>query len=215
MLKIVIGDKNYSSWSMRGWLALELTGAPYEEVLVRLDRPDTAERIRSYSAAGRVPVLLDGDLAVWDSLAISEYLAERFPSAGLWPAAPRARALARAVSAEMHAGFEALRASLPVNIRSRLRAGPLAPAAARDLERIRAIWRGLLAPERDGDYLFGRFGIADAMFAPVVTRCRTYGLTLEGVEAAYAEAVLRHPAVAKWIAGALEEGGSIARFDGG
>jgi glutathione S-transferase len=214
MLKIAIGNKNYSSWSMRAWLALELTGAPYQEVVVPLDRPDTAERIRSFSPAGRVPVLLDGDLVVWDSLAIGEYLAERFPSAQLWPASPEARAVARAVSAEMHSGFQALRSSMPMNIR--LHRPAVAPAAdvVADLTRVRGIWRSLLDRAPAGGYLFGRFGIADAMFAPVVARCRTYGVVLEGPEAAYADAVWRHPAVAKWVAAAREEGQSIPKYDG-
>jgi glutathione S-transferase len=214
VLKIIIGNKNYSSWSMRGWLAVELTGAPYEEVVIPLDRPDTAERIRAFSPAGRVPVLHDGDLAVWDSLAICEYLAERFPAAGLWPEAPRQRAVARAVSAEMHSGFQALRAGMPMNIRLHRPVASPAPEVAADLARVRAIWRGLLQAPRDGDYLFGRFGIADVMFAPVVARCRTYGVALDGPEAGYAEAVWRHPAVAKWTAAALQEGLRISKYDG-
>lgn len=213
MLKIVIGDKNYSSWSMRGWLALELTGAPYEEELVRLDQPDTAARIAARSPAGRVPVLLDGDLAVWDSLAIAEYLAERFPAARLWPEDPRARAVARSVSAEMHSGFQALRGAFPMNLRLRRPTRP-SPEVAADLARIRALWRGLLSAPREGEYLFGRFGIADAMFAPVVGRCRTYGVALDGPEAAWAEAVWRHPAVAKWVAGAAAESWTLAKYDG-
>lgn len=213
MLEIIIGDKNYSSWSMRAWLALELTGAAYEEVLVPLDRPDTAERILAFSPAGRVPVLRDDGLVVWDSLAICEYLAEKFPGAGLWPAERRARAVARAVSAEMHSGFQALRASMPANLRLRRPIAP-PPDAVADLTRIRAIWRGLLSEARDGEYLFGGFGIADAMFAPVVGRCRTYGIALDGPEAAYADAVWRHPAVARWVAAASAEERSISRYDG-
>ena len=213
MLKIVVGNKNYSSWSMRAWLALELTGAPYQEVVVPLDRPDTAERIRSFSPAGRVPVLLDGDLVVWDSLAIGEYLAEKFPSAGLWPESPEARAVARAVSAEMHSGFQALRSSMPMNIKLHRPVVAPAPDVAADLTRVRGIWRTQLDRAPAGDYLFGRFGLADAMFAPVVARLRTYGVALEGPEAAYADAVWRHPAVVKWVAGAREEGQSIPKYD--
>jgi glutathione S-transferase len=214
MLKLIIGDKTYSSWSMRAWLALELTGEPFEEVLVPLDRPDTAQRIAGFSPAGRVPVLLDSDLAVWDSLAICEWLAERFPAARLWPEAPRARAVARSVSAEMHAGFQALRTSLPMNLRLRRPAAPLASGVQADLARLRAIWRGLLAQPRDGEFLFGRFGIADATFAPVVGRCLTYGVALDGPEAAWADAVWRHPAVARWVAGARAEQRSIPKYDG-
>jgi glutathione S-transferase len=214
VLKIVIGDKNYSSWSMRAWLALALTGAPYEETLVPLDRPDTARRIAEFSPAGRVPVLHDGDLVVWDSLAICEYLAEKFPAARLWPAAPGARAVARSASAEMHSGFQALRSAMPMNLRLRRPVASPPPDVQADLARIRALWRGLLAAPRDGEYLFGAFGIADAMFAPVVGRCRTYGVALDGPEAAYADAVWRHPAVARWVAAAHEEGHSIPKYDG-
>jgi glutathione S-transferase len=213
MLEIVIGNKNYSSWSMRAWLALELTGAPYREVLVPLGQPDTAERIRAFSPAGRVPVLRDGDLAVWDSLAICEYLAERFPEAGLWPADRAARAAARSVAAEMHSGFPALRSAMPMNIRLQRPIASPQPDVLADLARIREIWRGLRGRARSDEYLFGRFGAADAMFAPVVMRCRTYGVALDGPEAAYADAVARHPAVAKWVAGAREERLSIAKYD--
>ncbi|GEJ55514.1 glutathione S-transferase family protein [Anaeromyxobacter diazotrophicus] len=212
MLELVIGNKNYSSWSMRAWLALELTGAPYREILVALDRPDTAERIRAHSPAGRVPVLRDGELTVWDSLAICEYLAEKFPSAELWPAAPARRAVARAAAAEMHAGFQALRAGMPMNLGLHRPTPPSAEVAA-DLARIRALWRELLAAPRQGEYLFGRFGIADAFFAPVVGRCRTYGVALDGPEAGYAEEVWRHPAVAKWVAGASQESQAIPKYD--
>ncbi|WP_279426199.1 glutathione S-transferase family protein [Anaeromyxobacter terrae] len=213
MLEIVIGNKNYSSWSMRAWLALELTGAPYRELRVPLDRPDTARRIREFSPAGRVPVLRDEGLVVWDSLAICEHLAERFPAAGLWPADRGARAVARAVSAEMHSGFQALRSTLPMNVRLRRTVGPLAPEVLADVTRIREIWRELRSVPRDGEYLFGRFGIADAMFAPVVGRFRTYGVALDGPEAAYADAVWRHPAVVKWVAGAAAEQESISKYD--
>lgn len=213
MLKIVVGSKNYSSWSMRGWLALELTGAPYEEIVIPLDRPDTAARIGAHSAAGRVPILLDGDLVVWDSLAICEYLAERFPAAGLWPADARARAVARSASAEMHSGFQALRTAMPMNLRLRRPVAVPAPDVAADLARIRELWRDLLSRPRDGEFLFGRFGIADAMFAPVVGRCRSYGVALDGPEAAYADAVWRHPAVVKWVEAAQAEEQAIPKYD--
>lgn len=213
MLEIVIGNKNYSSWSMRAWLALEVTGAPYRETVIGLDRPDTAERIRAVSAAGRVPALRDGELVVWDSLAICELLAERFPAAGLWPEDPAQRAVARSVSAEMHSGFTALRSAMPMNLTAHRPVASPAPDVQADLARIRAIWRELRGRARGGEFLFGRFGIADAMFAPVVGRCRTYGVALDGPEAAYAEAVWRHPAVARWVAGAREEKAAIPKYD--
>lgn len=214
MLEIVVGDKNYSSWSMRAWLAVELTGAPYREIAIRLDQPDTAERIRAHSPAGRVPVLRDGEVVVWDSLAICEYLAERFPSAQLWPEPAAARAVARSVSAEMHSGFPALRSAMPMNLRLKRRLAPT-PEVAADLARIRSIWRDLLLAPRRGEYLFGHFGIADAMFAPVVARCRSYGVALDGPEADYAEAVWRHPAVAKWVAAAQGEEWEIPKYERG
>ncbi len=214
MLKLIVGSKNYSSWSMRAGVAIELTGQPYEEVVIQLDRPDTAERIRAHSPAGRVPVVHDGDLVVWDSLAVCEYLAERFPSAGLWPADGRARAVARSISAEMHSGFQALRSAMPMNLR---RQQPLASPGAdvlADVARIRALWRELLEQPRDGEFLFGRFGIADAMYAPVIGRFRSYGVALDGPEARYADAVWRHPAVVKWLEGAAAEQARIPKYDG-
>lgn len=214
MLKLILGSKNYSSWSMRAGVAVALTGQPYEEVVIQLDRPDTAERIRAYSPAGRVPVLHDGDLVVWDSLAICEYLAERFPSAGLWPADGRARAVARSISAEMHAGFPALRSAMPMNLRRHQPLASRGPDVLADVARVRAIWRGLLEQPRDGDYLFGRFGIADAMYAPVVGRFRSYGVALDGPEAAYVDAVWRHPAVVRWLEGARAEAQVIPKYDG-
>lgn len=214
MLKIVVGSKNYSSWSMRAGVAIELTGQPYEEVVIPLDQPDTAERIRAHSPAGRVPVLHDGDLVVWDSLAICEYLAERFPSAGLWPADARARAVARSISAEMHSGFQALRSAMPMNLRRHQPLSSLAADVLADVARVRAIWRAQLEQPRDGEFLFGRFGIADAMYAPVVGRFRSYGVALDGPEAAYADAVWRHPAIARWLAGAAEEAARIPKYDG-
>lgn len=213
MLKLIVGSKNYSSWSMRAGVAIELTGQPYEEVVIQLDRPDTAERIRAYSPAGRVPVLHDGDLVVWDSLAVCEYLAERFPSASLWPADGRARAMARSISAEMHSGFPALRAAMPMNLRRHQPLASPAPDVLADVARIRAIWRDLLEQPRDGEYLFGRFGIADAMYAPVVGRFRSYGVALDGPEGAYADAVWRHPAVVRWLEGARAEAQSIPKYD--
>jgi glutathione S-transferase len=214
MLKLILGSKNYSSWSMRAGVAIELIGQPYEEVVIPLDRPDTAERIRAHSPAGRVPVLHDGDLVVWDSLAICEYLAERFPSALLWPADARARAVARSISAEMHSGFQALRSAMPMNLRRHQPLASPGPDVLADVARVRAMWRGLLEQPREGEYLFGRFGIADAMYAPVVARFRSYGVALDGPEARYTDAVWRHPAVTKWITGAAEEQAHIPKYDG-
>jgi glutathione S-transferase len=205
-ITIVVGNKNYSSWSLRGWLALDATGAAYDEVVIPLSQPDTVARIAAHSPSGRVPLLRDGDLVVWDSLAIAEHLAESFPDAQLWPADRAARASARAVSAEMHAGFPALRASMPMNIRARLPGYGRTPASLRDIERMRALWSDCRARfGQGGPYLFGRFTAADAMYAPVVFRFRTYDVALDSVQRAYVEAMLAHPGMQKWARAAEAE----------
>lgn len=205
-LTLVIGNRNYSSWSMRAWVALHAAGIPFAEIQIPLRRADSQARKLQFSPSGRVPVLVDGDIRVWDSLAICEYAAERFPEHGLWPSDPAARALARSVSAEMHAGFEALRTHMPMDARARYPGAGRAPGVAEDIARVGEIWRDCRARfGAGGEFLFGPFGIADAMFAPVVTRLVTYEVALEGVEAAYAAAVLTHPSVARWLDGAAGE----------
>lgn len=205
-MKLVIGNTNYSSWSLRGWLAARAAGLSFEEILIDLDAPDTAARIAEHTPAGRVPVLVDGDATVWDSLAIAEYCAELAPAAGLWPADRVARAHARSIVAEMHSGFTALRGHLPMNIRRPVRERPLTDAAARDVERIAAIWRETRARfGSGGPYLFGRFGIVDAFYAPVASRLRTYAVPLGPVEAAYVEAIFAHPAMREWVERAYAE----------
>jgi glutathione S-transferase len=211
---LVVGNRNYSSWSLRAGYAMRLAGAAFDEVLIPLDQPDTQARIREHSGAGLVPVLHHhgaapdgGDLTVWESLAICEYLAETMPQAGLWPDDPAVRALARAMAAEMHAGFAPLRRELPMNIRRRCPAAvPLSPKVERDVARIVALWR--LARERHGaggDFLCGSPGAVDAMFAPVASRFVTYAVALDPVAAAYVEAVTTAPAIADWMAAAVDE----------
>lgn len=200
-LSIIIGSKNYSSWSLRAWLALEQTGAPFDEVVIALDRPETKGEIARHSPSGRVPALHDGERVVWDSLAIAEYLAERFPEAGLWPADESARAIARAVSAEMHSGFSALRQNMPMNMRASAPGRGRAPGVDEDLARIFAIWRE--CRERfgaGGPFLFGRRSVADAMYAPVVSRLTTYGVALDETAAAYSRAIWELPAMQRWLA---------------
>ena len=200
-LSIIVGSKNYSSWSLRAWLALEQTGAPFDEVVIALDRPETKGEIARHSPSGRVPALHDGERVVWDSLAIAEYLAERFPEAGLWPADESARAIARAVSAEMHSGFSALRQNMPMNMRASAPGRGRAPGVDEDLARIFAIWRE--CRERfgaGGPFLFGRRSIADAMYAPVVSRLTTYGVALDETAAAYSRAIWELPAMQRWLA---------------
>jgi glutathione S-transferase len=200
VITLVMGNKNYSSWSIRPWLALKHAGIPFEEIVIPLDRPETTAAIAKHSPSGRVPCLLDGDITVWDSLAICEYAAEHHPA--LWPADRAARAKARSVAAEMHSGFAALRTAYPMNIRASKPKAPT-PEVAADIKRIRAVWRDCLTT--GGPFLFGAFSIADCMYAPVVTRFRTYGVTLDGPEAAYADAVWEHPAMVELRGAAAEE----------
>lgn len=212
-LTLVIGNKNYSSWSMRPWVALNAFGIPFQEVRVLLDQADTANRIAEYSAAGRVPVLLAGEMTIWDSLAICEYLAEQFPELHLWPRDVAARAMARSVCAEMHAGFSGLRNAMSMNIRMSFPGRGRNAASQADIGRISEIWEECLSRFGHHQFLFGDFSIADAFFAPVVSRFRTYGVSLAPALNAYCERVLAHPAVARWIAEALAETESAPRHD--
>ena len=212
-LQLYIGNKNYSSWSMRPWVLLTGAGIPFEEKMVRFDSFDAQSAFKSVVAAinpvGKVPVLVDDGFAVWDTLAIAEYLAERFPDKQLWPADARARARARRVCAEMHSGFTALRSHCSMNIEASLpevgrilwrdQAGVRA-----DIARLEAMWTGLLA-EHGGPMLFGAFGIADAYFAPVCSRIRTYALPVSPTVAAYVDRVHQLPAVQAWVQQALAE----------
>ncbi|CAN5124092.1 glutathione S-transferase family protein [soil metagenome] len=206
-MELVIGDKAVSSWSLRPWLALKRTGAAFTETLVSLRRPDTPARIAEAGApAGKLPILKDGDLVVWDSLAICEHLADRFPDARLWPVDPDCRTLARCASAEMHAGFASLRAELPMDLHLEAVLAP-SPPVATDIRRIVALWRSLRAAAGDGPWLLGPWSIADAMYAPVCTRFRTYGVDLaafgdDGTAATYVATALADPHFREWEAAA-------------
>ena len=207
---LVIGNRNYSSWSLRGWLMARAAGIEFDEVMIPLDRPETAAAIRKHSPSGKVPVLIHRGLAVWESLAIAEYLNDLKPEAALWPTSAAARAHARAVSAEMHAGFAELRTQMPMNIRSSYPGKGMTPAVRADIERITGLWRDCRkrfggAFPRDDGFLFGTFGAADAMYAPVVTRFRTYGVTLDSDADAYCNTVLAHPAMKEWTEAAKNE----------
>lgn len=213
MIKLYIGNKNYSSWSMRPWVLLRQAGIAFEEVMLRFDSFDADSTfkagLKDITPVGKVPVLVDAGLVVWDTLAIAEYVAEKFPDKNLWPANPKARARARSVCAEMHSGFTGLRSACPMNIEARLpQVGALAlrdkPAVRADLQRIIALWSGLLA-EHQGPMLFGAFSIADAYFAPVVMRLKTYALPVPAAVAAYMDRVCALPGVKAWIDGALLE----------
>jgi glutathione S-transferase len=213
-LKIVIGNKKYSSWSLRGWLALKHVGVPFEEILIPLDQPNTQERIARYSPSGKIPALIDGEVVVWDSLAICEYLNERFPDRHLWPADPKARALARSISAEMHSGFQNLRNDLSMKLVESIPTSTLRPEVKEEIRRIIAIWtecRQRFAGDKP--FLFGDFSSADVMFAPVVSRFRTYGVSLEGTAGAYAETIWKLPAMQEWLAAAKVEPHRMARYE--
>ena len=205
-ITLVIGNKSYSSWSLRPWLALRHAGIDFTEVVVPLRRPETKAEILRHNPAGKVPVLKHGALTVWDSLAICEYANELRPDAGLWPDDRAARAVARAVAAEMHSGFQDLRQNCFMDLRQERRSEARLKAAAGDAARVQALWRE--CRERfgaGGPFLFGRFTIADCMYAPVATRFRTWGFELDAAASAYVDAVYGHPAMRDWLAGAAAE----------
>lgn len=205
-LTLIIGNKAYSSWSLRPWLALTHVGVPFDEILVPLRQPDSKARILAHSPAGKVPALRHGERVVWDSLAICEYLAETFPAARLWPDDAHARAVARAVSAEMHAGFAALRTTMPMDLKRRAPGEGRSDGTLADIARIAGLWRDARARfGAEGPYLFGRFSVADCLYAPVVTRFETYGVELDAVCRAYADAVLALPSLRAWTEAARAE----------
>lgn len=213
-LTLVIGNKNYSSWSMRPWLLMRQHRIEFDEIQIALRQPGSLERKLAYSPAGKVPILIDGEMRIWESLAIVEYLTEKFPEKPLWPADGEARGVARSVSAEMHAGFAHLRSHMPLNCRARRPGSGPGPGVQADIDRICEIWRDCRARHgAAGEFLFGDFTAADAMFAPVASRFQTYGVELDRAEAAYARAILAIPAVREWMEDAREEPWKIAKFD--
>jgi glutathione S-transferase len=205
-LTLVIGNKNYSSWSLRPWIAMKVAGIPFAEEVISLDATDFHERVRKISGTGKVPALADGETHVWESLAILEYLAEKYPQARLWPAEPPARAHARSIAAEMHAGFTPLRRHYPMNVwRPMKRREPVAEVVDH-VRRIDTMWTDCRTRFGEGGpFLFGAFGAADAMYAPVVSRFRTYEVDVSPVARAYMAAVMALPAWAEWYAAALQE----------
>lgn len=203
-MKLLIGNKNYSSWSMRPWLVLEHFGIPFDEELLLLNGEGWKAALIERSPTGRVPVLIDDKLVVPETLAIIEYLAEKFPEKGIWPIEREARALARAASAEMHAGFADLRAHAPMNLRAHLPGRVDLDAVSSDLQRIEELWGGLLA-HSDGLFLFGDFSAADAMFAPVAARLKTYDLPVSPVVGAYVKAIYALPAFGRWFEAGVAE----------
>jgi glutathione S-transferase len=205
-LHLVIGNKNYSSWSMRPWFALKTAGIAFDETVIALNAPDFKERLGKLSGTGKVPVLIDGDVHVWESLAIIEYAAEKFPKAGLWPTDAKARAHARVVSNEMHAGFVPMRRHLPMNMWRPPMPRDLPDDVAANVARIQDMWRDCRSRFGSGGaFLFGAVSAADAMYAPVVARFHTYKIKVDEVCAAYMSAVMALPAWQEWTAAALTE----------
>ena len=211
---LVIGNKAYSSWSLRAWLLLAAFGIPFEEVVIPLYQDGSKPRIRRRSPSGKVPALIDGDIAVWESLAIFEYVAEKFPKKAIWPKTKPARALARSLCAEMHAGFTGLRTHCPTNFRREVARRELTEAAQADVARIEAAWADARKRYgRGGPFLFGRFSAADAMFAPVVNRLNVYDVKVKRDTRAYMDAVMALPAYQAWLKDAAAEPWRIEAFE--
>ena len=211
---LYIGNKNYSSWSFRGWLAMRMTQAPFREVLFHLGDPASREKIRRVSPGGRVPALHHGELGIWDSLAIAEYLAETFPDARLWPDEPDVRAVARSVAAEMHSGFLALRTHMPFNVRRSSPGVGHLPEVLDEIGHISRAWKRTRDRfGRGGPYLFGAWSLADCFYAPVVGRLRTYAVPLDAETQAYMEAVWAQPDVQAWLEAAKAEPMSEPEYD--
>jgi len=205
-LSLIVGNKNYSSWSMRPWIALKAAGIPFTEEVISLNAPDFKARVSKVSGTGKVPVLSDGGIHVWESLAIIEYLAEKFPDAGLWPSDPAARAHARAVASEMHAGFVPLRRHLPMNMWRPVLRRELPDDVAANVRRIEHIWTDCRTRfGKGGPFLFGRFGGADAMYAPVVSRFHTYAVEVGPVAQDYMKTMMALPAWVEWRAAGVKE----------
>ncbi|WP_293867285.1 glutathione S-transferase family protein [uncultured Alsobacter sp.] len=208
MLKLVIGNKAYSSWSLRPWLLMKVHGIPFEEQLVLLDTPEFRKEVASFKAGSTVPILVDGPITVWESIAIMDHLADRFPDKVMWPRDLAARSFARAISAEMHAGFRALRAACPMNLRKRYAHADRGELVTKDVSRVTWLWkqaRARFGEPAGGPFLFGSFTAADAMYAPVVTRLQTYSIPVDAGIRAYMDAILDLPAFVAWQEAAMAE----------
>ncbi len=216
-LVLCVANKAYSSWSLRGWLALKLVDVPFEEVVIPLRESGTRAAILKYSPSAKLPALIDGPVAVWESLAIVEYLAETYPEAPIWPRDRAARAHARAIASEMHGGLIPLRRGLPMNLRQHYPCPPLDDAMQADINRVQAIWRDARkqfgGAMGEGPFLLGRFSAADAMYAPVASRFDTYGVALEDEAKAYTAAVMAYGPMQEWIAAAKKEPWVLPEFE--
>lgn len=215
-MHLTIGNKLYSSWSLRPWILMRALGIPFTETVIPLYQPDTKVRILDVSPAGKVPCLVDGDVTVWESLSIMEYLHERFPSAGVWPAEAKARAHARNLASEMHAGFQALRQFCPMNLGKRFHPRELSSDVADNVRRLEGMWSDCRRRFKgSGEFLFGEFSAADAMYAPVVTRLDTYQVPVATETRQYMNAVLAHPAFVAWRQDALAEPWQLPHYEAG
>jgi glutathione S-transferase len=212
--QLVIGNKLYSSWSLRAWLVMKVFDLPFEETVIPLYQPGSAQELLRYSPSGKVPVLIDNDITIWDSMAIIEYLAEKYPHSGIWPGDATSRAHARATCAEMHAGFGALRSACPMNLGKRFANRDRGEAVAQDVARLTAIFREARSSfGSSGAFLYSDFSAVDAMYAPVVTRLQTYSISVDDVSRSYMDAVLLHPAFHTWRMAALAEPWVIAEAE--
>jgi glutathione S-transferase len=213
-LKLIVANKAYSSWSLRPWILLAHFKIPFEDVTIPLDLPDTRKRILAHSPNGKCPSLHDGPISVWESIAIVDYVAEKYPDKPIWPKTKAARALARSVSAEMHAGFQALRNHCPTNFRRPVKKRELTSEVEADVARIEAAWAGARKEfGKAGPFLFGRFSAADAMFAPVVNRFHVYDVPVKRATRAYMDAIMELPAWKAWINDAEAEPWRIERYE--
>lgn len=202
-MKLIIGNKTVSSWSLRPWILMKHFNIPFEEILVKLDLPDTTANIKKYSPTGKVPALVDGPFVIWESAAIMEYLNEKYPEKKMYPSNIQDRAVARALSMEMHAGFSKMREILSFNVKKSYSNFNFGEAQS-DIDRVKEIWKERLKIS-GGPFLFGEFSIADAMYAPVVGRFKTYGVPTDGLVKAYCEAIMNLPAMKEWYDGAMKE----------
>lgn len=216
MLKLVIANKLYSSWSLRPWMVLRAFDIPFEEIIIPLRTPESRARVLEYSPSGKVPALIDGVMTIWESLAIIEYLAETYPDRAIWPRQLSARAHARAISNEMHGGFQTLRQSCPMNLAGRYQTPEMTVPLKANVDRIEHIWNDARRQfGEDGPFLYGQFSAADAMYAPVVSRFATYGIPVTHDSMDYIRAVLAHPAFVEWRAQALDRTWVIPEYDTG
>jgi glutathione S-transferase len=211
-LKLYVGNKNYSSWSLRPWIGMKAAGIAFDEEVISLTAPDFKPRLSKLSGTGKVPVLVDDDVRVWESLAILEYVAEKFPAAGLWPSDPAARAHARTIATEMHGGFLPLRRLCPMNMWRPVKKLELTAEVTANVKRIEDIWTNCRTRfGKGGPFLFGKFGAADAMYAPVVSRFHTYAIEVGAEARAYMQAVMALPAFAEWKAAGIKEPWVLAK----